>query len=144
MQSKPKILSILKSITVIILMMVLVKCSVFRLSKDTDSELLITRKYVGNYIDYRLAGEGDPLNPHIFWIKTSLENTYGKIGVYAKGNMDLQENDRLYLRRTLYSHQAINSWNYLLESSDQTVFYKIYGTSLDSTLTEAIIRLFEY
>lgn len=144
MQIKPKLLSFFRGISIIIFMMIVVKCAVFRPSVDSDSELVITRKYVGNFLDHRIAGEGDPLNPSIFWIKTSLENTYGKIGVYARGNMDFILNDRLYLRRTLYDHQAINSWNYLLESNDQTVYYKIYGTSLDSTLAEAVIRLFEY
>ena len=108
-----------------------------------ESTLIITRKYVGTFLDYRRTeGEG-LLDPDIFWIKTSLEEEFGKIGVYAKDTMGLILNDRLYIRRTHFNHPVMNSWSYQLESNDQQVSYEIYGTSLDRTRSLALDRLFE-
>ena len=108
-----------------------------------EDTMIITRKYVGTYLDYRRTlGEG-VLDPDIFWIKTSLEEEFGKIGVYAKGEMSLSLNDRLYLRRTHYHHPAMSSWVYHLESGDQQVFYVVFGTNKDSTRISALSRLFD-
>lgn len=123
------------------IVLVIVKCSTIKpLSEDS---LVITRKYVGNYLDFRRAGEGGPLNPKIFWIKTSLDKEYGKIGVYARGGMEFMPNDRLYLRRIYFQHMAVSKWTYQLESSDEKVFYNIYGTNMDSTRRSSLDRLFD-
>lgn len=128
----------------VLIIMIIVPCSCSIFKKSSDTTLIITRRYAGNYLDFRTAGEGSALNPRIFWIKTSLEDNYGKIGVYARGEMNFRANDRLYLRRTLFDHNAISRWTYQLESNDRSVYYSLYGTSIDSTLSEAIVRLFDY
>lgn len=126
---------------ILFIIIAIVRCSATR--SLSEGSLIITRKYAGNYLDFRQTGEGGPLDPYVFWIKTSLEEEYGKIGVYAKGQMGFTLNDRLYLRRTFYQHPAMKTWEYKLESSDKKVFYFIYGTSIDSTRKSALDRLFE-
>ena len=90
-------------------------------------ELMITRKYVGNLVDHRrVKGEG-VLDPDVVWLKTSLEPHYGKIGIYVKGDLKLDNNDRLYIRRYHSDNPGINQWKYFLESSDGRVFYRLHG-----------------
>ncbi len=132
----------IKRMALLFVLFIIAGCTTTRPLLGEDS-LIITRKYVGNFLDYRIAGEGGPLNPKIFWIKTSLESDYGKIGVYARKQMEFKPYERLYLRRTYFQHMAISSWTYQLESSDQKIFYNIYGTSMDSTRISSIERLFK-
>jgi hypothetical protein len=90
-----------------------------------QEELMITRKYVGNLLDYRrVEGEG-LLDPDVVWLKTTLESNYGKIGIYVKGELRLDTNERLYLRRA--DSPGIDQWNYFLESNSGEVYYRLHG-----------------
>ncbi|MEA1886959.1 MAG: hypothetical protein U9N72_07105 [Bacteroidota bacterium] len=90
-------------------------------------QLMITRKYAGNLLDHRrIEGEG-VLDPDVVWLKTTLESTYGKIGIYVKGDLKLKANERLYLRRTHSDSPGITQWNYFLESNTGEVFYRLHG-----------------
>jgi hypothetical protein len=92
-----------------------------------QEELMITRKYVGNLLDYRrVEGEG-LLDPDVVWLKTTLESNYGKIGIYVKGELKLDTNERLYLRRTHADSPGIDQWNYFLESNSGEVYYRLHG-----------------
>ena len=136
---KPAIL--IKWMVFLCILLAIVRCSTIK--PQSEDSLVITRRYVGNYMDFRRAGEGGPLNPKIFWIKTSLDKEYGKIGVYAKGEMGFIPNDRLYLRRIYFQHMAVSKWTYQLESGNEQVFYNIYGTNMDSTRRSSLDRLFD-
>ena len=130
----------MKNILIVFVLMILVGCSTSK--PMTESTLVISRKYVGNFIDYRVTeGEG-LLDFDIFWIKTTLEEEYGKIAVYGKKKMEFEVNDRLYVRRTYYQHSAMNHWVYHLESSDQKTFYVIYGINTAGDRSSAIEKLF--
>jgi hypothetical protein len=92
-----------------------------------QEELMITRKYVGNLLDYRrVEGEG-LLDPDVVWLKTTLESNYGKIGIYVKGELRLDTNERLYLRRAHADSPGIDQWNYFLESNSGEVYYRLHG-----------------
>ncbi|MBN1388725.1 MAG: hypothetical protein JW965_09780 [Bacteroidales bacterium] len=92
-----------------------------------EEELMITRKYVGNLLDYRrVEGEG-LLDPDVIWLKTTLESNYGKIGIYVKGELELDINERLYLRRAHSDTPGIDQWSYFLESNNGEVFYRLHG-----------------
>jgi len=132
--------SLLKWVSLFLISVVIAGCSSTR--SASEGSLVITRKYVGNFLDYRITESNGPLTPDIFWIKTTLEGQYGKIGVYAKGEMNFSPDERLYLRRYAFQNPAMTSWEYRLESSNQEVFYVIYGTSIDNSRKAAINRLF--
>jgi hypothetical protein len=131
---------IIRWVFLAIFTMVIAGCSSTR--SASEGSLVVTRKYVGNFLDYRLTDDAGPLAPDIYWIKTTLEGQYGKIGVYAKGEMNFSPLDRLYLRRYAFQNPAMTTWEYRLESSNQEIFYIIYGTSIDSSRKAAINRLF--
>jgi len=116
----------MRSIYIIMVVAILSACSVSEPVMQ-EEQLMITRKYVGNLLDYRrVEGEG-LLDPDVVWLKTTLESNYGKIGIYVKGEFELDVNERLYLRRAHADTPGINQWNYFLESNSGEVFYRLHG-----------------
>jgi len=124
----------------LIILLTVAGCSVFDPAMREDT-LIITRKYVGDFLDYRTTKDDRFLAPEICWVKTTLENQYGKIAVFAKKEMKFDLNDRLYIRRTHYQHPGINNWVYFLESSDSKTYYVLYGTSIDESKRESVERI---
>lgn len=101
----------------------LASCGTVKEAEVVEDELLISRRFVGNFIEYRQTGFKDNNSPNIIWIKTSMEDRYGKISAYGK-KCDFTPGDRLYLRRRLYSPGMISSyWEYYIEN-DSTVSYQ--------------------
>ena len=106
-----------------------------RTSKKTsvfviEGELLLVRKYVGNFIDYRQTGPKTYNGPNLIWIKTSMENTFGKVSAYGK-KCEFSVGDKLFIKRTYYSPGEISgSWEYLIEN-DSSVYYKVTGFQYD-------------
>ena len=67
-----------------------------------EDEFLVTRKYIGEYLDYRHTGPETSDGPNIIWIKTSMDKNFGKISAYGK-TCQFTIGDKLYLRRIYYS-----------------------------------------
>jgi hypothetical protein len=89
-----------------------------------EDEFLVTRKYVGEYLDYRHTGPSTSDGPNIIWIKTSLDKTFGKLSAYGK-SCDFKRGDKLYLRRIFYSPGDISGyWVYHIEN-DSSVYYRL-------------------
>ncbi len=89
----------------------------------TEDELIITRKYVGVFMEYRHTGPENYDGPNIIWVKTSMEDVYGKISAYGK-KCEFSDGDRLYIRRTFYSPGIVSGyWVYTLEN-DSSVSYR--------------------
>jgi len=109
----------------LILMALTVSCSSFRKSSATleEDELIITRKYVGDYIEHRQTGPENYDGPNMIWIKTTMEDVYGKISGYGR-KCEFAEGDRLYLRRSFYSPGIVSGyWVYTIEN-DASVSYR--------------------
>lgn len=90
-----------------------------------QEQIMLTRKYAGNLLDYRRIEGGGLMDPDIIWLKTTLENVYGKIGIYVSGKFELDINERLYIRRVLTDNPGMNQWTYFLESDDGEIFYRL-------------------
>ncbi len=98
--------------------------------------MIITRKYIGDFIEYRHTGPENYDGPNIIWLKTTQEDRYGKISVYGK-KCDFAEGDRLYLRRKFYSPGIVAGyWVYLVEN-DSSVSYRATDLQHDR---EVLIR----
>ncbi|MEZ4998343.1 MAG: hypothetical protein R2758_13080 [Bacteroidales bacterium] len=109
----------MKRALLIILVMLAASCSSLRKSTSSiaEDDLLITRKYVGDFIEYRHTGPENYEGPNIIWIKTSMEDQYGKISAYGK-KCDFAAGDRLYLRRMFYSPGIVSGyWVYVIENN---------------------------
>ena len=100
----------------------------------TENQLLISRKYVGNFLDYRQTLSKTEIGPNILWIKTSMENVYGKISAYGK-KCEFLIGDKLYLKRTYYNPGGISGyWTYQIEN-DSSVFYRLTDFQHDRKIT---------
>ena len=107
------------------LLTIAVSCSPLKknVSSVQEDDLIMTRKYVGDFIEYRHTGPENHEGPNIIWIKTTLENQFGKISAYGR-KCEFAEGDRLYLRRVYYSPGIVTGyWVYILEN-DAAVEYR--------------------
>ena len=89
-----------------------------------ENKFFISRKYVGKFVDYRQTGPKTYNGPNIIWIKTSMDNTFGKISAYGK-KCEFSVGDKLYLKRTYYTLGGVSGyWVYQIEN-DSSIYYKV-------------------
>jgi hypothetical protein len=115
----------MKRALLLIFIVLMASCGSYRRASPdiTEDDLVITRKYIGNYIDHRITGPENYDGPHIIWIKTSMEDDYGIISAYGR-RCDFSEGERLYLRRVFYSPGIVTGyWVYYIEN-DASVSYR--------------------
>jgi hypothetical protein len=107
---------------------------------DNEDEMIISRKYIGNFIEYRYTGSEDIAGPNIIWIKTTMENQYGKISALGK-NCEFKKGDRLYLKRRLYDPGiGAGYWIFYIEN-DFSVSYEATDFQNDHKIsTESIFQ----
>jgi hypothetical protein len=90
----------------------------------TEDKLFISRRYVGIFVDYRQTGPDTFNGPNIIWIKTSMDDIFGKISAYGR-KCDFSVGDKLYIKRSYYTPGGIfGFWIYRIEN-DSSVYYKI-------------------
>jgi hypothetical protein len=88
-----------------------------------EDQLLITRKYIGNFVDYYHTGPEVIGGIDLIWIKTTIFTSYGKISAYSK-YCDFSVGDKIYLK-TIYSTPGdYGNWEYQIEN-DSLVSYKV-------------------
>jgi len=113
------------------LALLMVSCIIFSCSTTkraslapVENELLNTRRYIGNFIDYCHTGPETFGGTHLIWIKTTMFNTFGKISAYGK-KCEFSRGDRLFLTRNYYSPGGITGyWIYMIEN-DSTLSYRV-------------------
>ncbi|HUX56011.1 MAG TPA: hypothetical protein VMV77_03490 [Bacteroidales bacterium] len=116
----------------IFLVVVLSSCATVRESSLPEDELFLTRKYVGNFIEYRHTEPERLGDPHLIWIKTTQDTIYNKISAYSK-DCQFNVNDRLYIRRIYYSPGITNHyWMYQIESDK--LLYRLSKFQFDNKI----------
>jgi hypothetical protein len=88
-----------------------------------EDQLYVTRTYIGDFEDFRHTAPSRPGDPHLIWIKTTQDSTYGKISAYSR-ECGFREGDRLYLRRKYVSPGVFGYWMYQIEN-DSTLSYRV-------------------
>lgn len=88
-----------------------------------EDKLYVTRTYIGDYEDYRHTAPGTFGDPHLIWIKTTQDTTFGKISAYSR-DCGFNPGDRLYLRRKYVTPGVFGYWIYQIEN-DSLVFYRV-------------------
>lgn len=103
----------------------LVSCATSKQSSLKEDSLMLTRKYVGNFVDYRQHIPEKLGEPYLIWIKTTMDSTYGKISAYGE-RCDYKKGDRLYIKRIQLSPGPVTTyWEYQVESVDNPITYKL-------------------
>lgn len=110
---------------VAILMVAAASCSSTKKSATLpEDELFITKKYVGDFVDYRITTDKFA-NPPIMWVKTTQDSIFGKIMVYSR-KCEYQPGEKLYIKRVYYNMGISGYWVYQLENNDEKpIWYRI-------------------
>jgi hypothetical protein len=110
---------------VYICLLLLASCASTKQSGVKEDSLILTRKYVGNFVEYRQHIPEKFGEPYLIWIKTTMDSTYGKISAYAE-RCDFKMGDRLYIKRIQLSPGPVSTyWEYQIESDDNSIIYKL-------------------
>lgn len=88
-----------------------------------EDRLYVTRRYIGDFEDFRHTAPARFGDPHMIWIKTTQDSTFGKLSAYSK-DCDFNAGDRLYLRRKYVTPGVFGYWMYQIEN-DSSVFYRL-------------------
>ena len=103
----------------------IVSCAPASKTGPGEDSLLLTRKYVGNFVEYRQHIPEKLGQPYLIWIKTTMDSTYGKISAFSE-RCDFKPGDRLYIKRNLVSPGPISTyWEYQIESDDNSIVYRL-------------------
>jgi hypothetical protein len=89
----------------------------------TEDELVVARKYVGEFMYYRYTSPSDYGWPNTVWIETTQDSVYGKISVYSRG-CEFEPGERLYIRRSYESPGVYGYWIYQIEN-ENNIWYKL-------------------
>ena len=88
-----------------------------------SDKIIITKKYIGNFIDYRHTGPDICGNTDLIWIRTTMSNSFGKISAYGK-TCDFKPGDRVYLNSTYSVGRTPGNWQYVI-GNDSSVSYRV-------------------
>jgi hypothetical protein len=86
-----------------------------------DDGVSLTRRYIGNFIDYSHTGPDYCANAHLIWIRTTQFSTFGKLSAYGK-DCKFTPGERIYLRRMYSIPNANGEWEYQVENDSSTVY----------------------
>jgi hypothetical protein len=98
-------------------------CSMTKIPMVQEDQLFLIRRYAGNFIGYSYTQPDKFGNPHLIWIQTTMEDTYGEISAYSR-KCRFEPGERLYIRR-IYSRSGgvFGSWIYQIESDINKTSY---------------------
>jgi hypothetical protein len=114
-----------RNMVIILLILLSVSCVTTKRSSVGEDELVQSRKYVGNFIEYRQTESKRFGDPNLIWIKTTMSGTYGRMSAYSK-DCEFTVGDRLYVRKVYMMPGGISGyWIYQLESSDESIKYRL-------------------
>jgi hypothetical protein len=115
----------MKKLLLLALMGLISSCSTAKKSSSLlqEEQFYITRKYIGDFIDYRHTGPQIVGGNDLIWITTTIYSTYGKISAYSK-TCDFSPGDRIYLKPINSIPGYFGYWDYQIEN-DSSVSYKV-------------------
>ncbi len=124
----------MKKILFWLLIFTLISCSTTKKSSSyvEEDQFLITRKYIGNFIDYCHTGTEIGEGNDLIWIKTTIYNTYGKISAYGK-TCRFSVGEKLYLKPLYSTPGKFGNWEFQIEN-DSSVNYRLSDVRFENNL----------
>jgi hypothetical protein len=115
----------MKKVLYVILMGIIISCSTTKKASAPlqEDQFLITRKYIGNFIECYHTGPEVVGGTDLIWIRTTIYSTYGKISIYGK-SCDFSVGDKIYLRPISSTPETYGKWVYQIEN-DNSVIYRV-------------------
>jgi hypothetical protein len=106
----------MKKLGFILLMLSAISCATTERSGSLpQDELVVTRKYVGNFVNCSNTSSSSLVGPHIILIKTSQDSVYGNIPICAR-KCKFERGERLYIRRGYQPNGRTGYWVYQIEN----------------------------
>ena len=115
----------MKKVLFLISLSIIISCSTVRRTSSLPQEdqITITRKYIGQIIEYSYTNPQMVGGADLIWIKTSIYNTYGKISAYSK-TCSFSVGDKIYLKPINSTPDEYGNWLYQIEN-DKSVSYRL-------------------
>lgn len=115
----------MKKLLLLLMTCLLISCNAQKRICPTyrTDNLIITRKYIGNFVDYRHTGPDVCGNTDLIWIRTTLTNTYGNISAYGK-KCNFSPGDRIYLNSIYSAKSPTGNFEYEV-GNDSSVYYTV-------------------
>ena len=115
----------MKKLLFLVLMGIIISCSTTKKSASLlqEDQFFITRRYIGNFMDYCHTGPQIVGGNDLIWIKTTIYSSYGKISAYSK-KCDFSMGDKIYLRPISSTPGNLGNWVYQIEN-DSSVNYRV-------------------
>jgi hypothetical protein len=88
-----------------------------------SDQLSVSRKYIGNFIDYSHTGPEIFGGVNLIWIRTTQFNSYGKISAYGK-DCKFSAGDKIFIKRMYSTPGPYGNWEYQIEN-DSSVVYRM-------------------
>lgn len=86
-----------------------------------DNNMQLTRRYIGNFVDYTHTGPEFCANAHLVWIRTTQFSTFGKLSAFGK-ECKFTPGERIYIRRMYSVPNANGEWEYQIENDSSHVY----------------------
>jgi len=115
----------MKRFLFLIILFIIVSCSAVKESSSPrqEQQFIITRRYIGNFIDYSHTDPQIVGGKDLIWIKTTVYSTFGKISAYGQ-KCDFKVGEKIYLKPTNTSQWEFGNWEYQIEN-DSSVGYQV-------------------
>ena len=115
----------MKKLLLLVFIGIIISCSTAKKSSTflQEEQFLITRKYIGNFVDYCHTGPEIVGGSDLIWIKTTIYSNYGKISVYGK-KCKFSVGDKIYLKPIYSTPGNFGNWVYQIEN-DSSVVYRV-------------------
>jgi hypothetical protein len=88
-----------------------------------NNDLSVTRRYIGNFLDYSHTGPEIFGGVNLIWIRTTQFNSYGKISAYGK-DCKFEPGEKIYLKRMYSTPGPYGNWEYQIEN-DSSIVYRM-------------------
>jgi hypothetical protein len=115
----------MKRILFLVFVALIISCSTAKKSSSDlrEEQLSITRKYIGNFVEYYHTGPNIVGGVDLIWIRTTVYSNFGKISAYGK-NCTFAPGEKIYLRPVYSTPGNYGNWEYQIEN-DSAVTYKV-------------------
>jgi hypothetical protein len=115
----------MKNLLLIIIIGSLFACSTQKPapSAQKKDDIFLTRKYIGNFVDYRHTGPEIIGGTDLIWITTTVVSSFGKISAYGR-TCDFSPGERVYLKTTYPGPGNVGLFGYIIEN-DSLVCYRV-------------------
>lgn len=115
----------MKKLLYLVLLGVIISCNTTKKTSSSlqEEELLISRKYIGNFMDFYHTGPEIVGGKDLIWIKTTVYSSFGKISVYGR-TCSFSVGDKIYMKAVSSTPGNFGYWEYEVEN-DSSINYRV-------------------